>query len=88
MIIDIIILQNDYMKGSLTTCGEFVSQLKNFVYEYGMSTCGIYSKNSGANVICKPVTPGGEGECTLQFLNAGSTLKLIVYHDNKKTYAP
>ena len=41
-----------------------------------------------ANAICKPVTPGGEGACMLQFLNAGTTLEIIFQHDNKKTYAP
>ena len=36
----------------------------------------------GANVIWETVTPGGEGACTLQFLNAATTLKL----KKKKTY--
>ena len=56
----------------------------SFVYE--MSMCGINSTRTfirGANVICAPVAPGGEGACTLQvqyFKNAETTLTTRAFY--------
>ena len=32
----------------------------------------------GANVICESFTQGGEGVCTLQVLNGGNMLKILI----------
>ena len=70
-------LQKNFADIFLNFLESVQSKLKNsFVYEYEMTMCGIYSKNSHLWKGCKPVTPGLGGSMYATVFKYGDYAKI------------